>query len=62
MAKSFCDDFIVNYTVDTNVDVLWSIFKDFCICFVSLACIATLKSHWQESWSPLGRYPPLLND
>ena len=46
MAKSFCDDFTVNYMVDTNVDVLWSMFKDFCMfCLTCIPSKVIGKSH-----------------
>ena len=53
MAKSFCDDFVVYYTVDTNVDVLWSIFKKFCMfCLTCIPSKVIGKSHDHPWLSP----------
>ena len=53
MAKSFCNNFIANYTVDTNVDVLWSIFRDFCLfCLTCIPSKVTGKNHDHPWISP----------
>ena len=53
MAKSFCNNFIANYMVDTKVDVLWSIFKHFClICLTCIPSKGTGKSHDHPWISP----------
>ena len=31
MAASFCKGFITDYTVDTDINILWNIFRDFCM-------------------------------
>ena len=50
MAKSFCDDFIVNYMVDTNVDVLWSIFKDFCMFCLTCIPSKVIGKSYDHPW------------
>ena len=52
MAKYFCDDFVVNYTVDTNVDV-YEIFLDiFVFCLTCIPSKVIGKSHDHPWISP----------
>ena len=53
MAKSFCNSFITDYTVDTDINVLWSIFRDFCmLCLTYIPSKITGKNHDHPWISP----------
>ena len=53
MAKSFCNSFIMDYTVDTDINVLWNIFRDFCmLCLTYIPSKITGKNHDHPWISP----------
>ena len=35
MTKSFCNNFVSHYSSDTHIEILWNIFKDFCMSCLS---------------------------